>query len=113
MKRNVRLISYLNMLYTNEFISADYFSNLFNISIRTVFRDIKTIENLGIEIQVEPKKGYYIQNGIPIQYLSFNKKEIEALNQVYIEIENIKSNILIEDYKSAIDKISPFIKIGN
>ena len=108
MKKNQRLTSYLNLLFSNDFVSAEEFSKIFNISIRTVFRDIKSIENLGIEIQVEPSKGYYILNGLP----NFSKEEKEALIMVSKLLEDSFNKPLSKNFNNAINKILPFINIG-
>ena len=79
MNRIDRLFGISVMLQTGKYCSADRMTEHFNISIRTVFRDLKALTELGIPIAFEAQKGYYIMQGYFLPPVAFNPEEAQAL----------------------------------
>lgn len=109
MNKNDRLSIYLNLLSKKDFVSVEEFSKILNISTRTVFRDIKTIEELGIKIKFESKKGYFISNVVP----KFSKEELDVLFKVGSILKDQYKNSNSVTYKNALSKLLQFIKDFN
>ena len=50
-----------------------------NVSIRTIYRDIQTLQQQGADIDGEPGVGYILRPGFMLPPLMFSEEEIEAL----------------------------------
>ena len=58
LSRLSRLTAIVTMLQSRRLVTATFLSQKFSISVRTVYRDIKALEEAGIPICVEEGKGY-------------------------------------------------------
>ena len=105
MNRIDRLTSIIVMLQSQRYVSAIQISEKYNISKRTVFRDLKALEEGGVPIAQEPGRGYYIVEGYNLPPVMFSKEEAgailigEKLSQQFADRSSHKA------YKSATDKI--------
>jgi predicted DNA-binding transcriptional regulator YafY len=80
MSRAVRLLELLQVLrgYKRPVTSEKLASKL-GISVRTLYRDIASLQAQGADIQGEPGLGYVLRPGFTLPPLMFTKDEIEAL----------------------------------
>ena len=80
MSRTARLVDLIQYLrrprapVTGTALAAE-----FGISIRTLYRDIATLQAQGADIQGEPGLGYVLRPGFTLPPLMFSADEIEAL----------------------------------
>jgi predicted DNA-binding transcriptional regulator YafY len=58
MNRIDRLFGILTLLQSRKFVSAEKIGERFNISIRTVYRDVKALCEQGVPVSFEANKGY-------------------------------------------------------
>jgi predicted DNA-binding transcriptional regulator YafY len=79
MNRIDRLMGILTTLQSHKYITAEKIAAKFEISIRTVYRDIKSLGEIGIPISFENKKGYFIVQGYFLPPVSFTSEEANAL----------------------------------
>ena len=61
--RLARLTAILTQLQAKKVVTATEIADKHNVSIRTVYRDIRTLEQSGIPILTEEGKGYSIMAG--------------------------------------------------
>lgn len=66
-------------LQTHLIIPAKKLSETYTVSLRTIYRDIKTLESVGVPIISIPKQGYSLAKGYRLSPLSLTKKEIFSL----------------------------------
>ena len=80
MSRTERLLTLLQALrrYRHP-VSGQRLADELNISIRTLYRDIATLQSQGADIQGESGVGYILKPGFFIPPLMFSQTEIEAL----------------------------------
>ena len=64
MNRIDRISAILIQLQSHSLVKAQQISERFNISIRTVYRDIRTLEEAGIPIIGNPGIGYSLAEGL-------------------------------------------------
>jgi len=64
MNRIDRVSAILIHLQSKKFVTADEVARRFEISKRTVYRDIRALEEAGIPIGTEAGKGYFIVAGL-------------------------------------------------
>ena len=79
MNRVDRLMSILTVLQSHKFVMAEKIAGKFEISVRTVYRDIKALIEIGIPLSFETNKGYFIVQGYFLPPVSFSSNEANAL----------------------------------
>lgn len=62
-KRLPRLTAILTQLQTKRLLTATELADKFSVSSRTIYRDIKALEQSGIPILTEDGKGYTLMEG--------------------------------------------------
>lgn len=78
--RTSRLFDLLQILRNNKYpISGKKLSDELGISLRTLYRDIATLQSQGANIEGEPGLGYVMQPGFMLPPLMFSEQELEAL----------------------------------
>tara|TARA_R110001592_G_scaffold312206_1_gene587272 strand:+ start:4093 stop:4713 length:621 start_codon:yes stop_codon:yes gene_type:complete len=94
-------------------ITATDLSHKFQVSKRTIYRDVKALEKAGIPILTEEGKGYTLMEGYKIPPVMFTDKQANAL--ILAEQLVLKSNdsSFVKDYSEAIDKIKSILRYGD
>ncbi|WP_017258014.1 helix-turn-helix transcriptional regulator [Pedobacter arcticus] len=110
MNRIDRLFGISTMLQSNRFTAAEKISEKFNISIRTVYRDLKSLNEQGIPICFEPQKGYYLVNGYFLPPVSFSLEEANALMLVEHLLNAFSDQSIQNHYQSALAKVKTVLK---
>ena len=105
-----RVISTLVLLQTRKVIKAITISERFDISLRTVYRDISTLKNAGIPIIGDPGIGYSIMDGYRLPPLMFNEKEAAALFTAEKVIGKITDQETQAYYSNAMMKIKAILR---
>ncbi|MEO9075886.1 MAG: YafY family protein [Gelidibacter sp.] len=108
--RLARLTAILTQLQSKRIVTAKEIAEKHNVSIRTIYRDIRTIEKSGIPIVTEEGKGYSVLEGYKLPPVMFTKKEANALITAERLIRKNKDQSLAEQYESAITKIKSILK---
>jgi len=80
MIRTARLLTLLQVLRTYRYpVSGQRLAERLNISLRTLYRDIATLQSQGAEIEGETGIGYVLKPSFFLPPLMFSQTEIEAL----------------------------------
>ena len=80
MSRTERLLDLIQYLRRHRApVTGTALAAEFGISIRTLYRDIATLQAQGADIQGEPGLGYVLRPGFTLPPLMFSADEIEAL----------------------------------
>ncbi|MFK8056302.1 MAG: helix-turn-helix transcriptional regulator [Saprospiraceae bacterium] len=108
--RLVRLTAILTQLQSKQLVTAREIAKKHNVSIRTVYRDIRTLEQSGIPIVTEEGKGYSIGEGYKLPPVMFTEQEANALITAEQIILQNTDQSLADHYKSAIEKIKSTLK---
>jgi len=78
-KRISRLIAILTELQTKRLLAASELASKFSVSIRIIYRDIRTLEQAGIPIITEEGKGYVIMEYYRLPPIMFTESQANAL----------------------------------
>jgi predicted DNA-binding transcriptional regulator YafY len=80
MSRAERLLQLMQVLrgYKHP-VSGEVLAQTLGISIRTLYRDIASLQSQGADIEGEPGIGYVLRPGFMLPPLMFSRDEIEAL----------------------------------
>ena len=80
MSRTERLLQLLQVLRRHrQAVSGQYLADELNISLRTLYRDIATLQGQGADIAGEAGVGYVLRPGYLIPPLMFSQTEMDAL----------------------------------
>lgn len=108
--RLARLSAIITDLQSKRIITAKDIANKYNVSVRTIYRDIRTLEQSGIPIITEEGKGYSIMEGYKLPPVMFTEEEAMALITAEQLIKKNKDKSLSESYESAVTKIKAILK---
>ncbi len=109
LNRLSRLTALLIQLQTKNLVTATELAEKFQVSKRTIYRDLKSLENAGVPIITEEGKGYSLMQGYTIPPVMFTEKEANALILAEQLVLQNKDASFLKDYKKAIDKIKSII----
>ena len=110
MNRMDRLLGILTQLQSKKFIPAEKIAEKYNISIRTVYRDIKALTELGIPVSFEPARGYFIVQGYFLPPVSFSTEEANALLLIEVLVTGFTDKSIRQHYSTALDKVKAVLR---
>lgn len=105
-----RLTSILTQLQSQKTTTARSLADRHQVSIRTIYRDIRTLEQSGVPIFVEEGKGYSIMEGYKLPPVMFTEDEANALITAEQLILKNKDASFVKNYQEAILKIKSTLK---
>ena len=80
MSRTQRLFDLIQILRRNRYpVAGKQLADELDVSLRTLYRDIATLQAQGASIEGEPGLGYVLRPGFLLPPLMFSEEEIEAL----------------------------------
>ncbi|NIY92116.1 helix-turn-helix transcriptional regulator [Vibrio diazotrophicus] len=107
MSRSQRLFDLLQLLRCHKYpVSAEHLSQKLNVSVRTIYRDIATLQTQGAEIEGEAGLGYILKPTFTLPPLMFSMEELEALLLGADWISKQANGEFSESAQNAIAKIS-------
>lgn len=110
LKRLSRLTAILIQLQTKRLLTAGELANKFSVSSRTIYRDLKALEQAGVPILTEDGKGYTLMDGYRIPPVMFTESEANALITAEQLILKNKDASLVKEYSEAINKIKSVLQ---
>ncbi|MGG6230526.1 helix-turn-helix transcriptional regulator [Tenacibaculum sp. SDUM215027] len=108
--RLTRLTQIVTLLQSKRLVTATELSRKFQVSVRTIYRDIRTLEDSGIPVVTEEGKGYFLQEGYQLPPIMFSEEEANALITAEQLILKNKDTSLVENYREAITKIKAVLR---
>ena len=110
MNRIDRLFGILTLLQSKKYLTGEKIAEKFHISIRSVYRDIKALNEQGIPVSFEPHRGYFIVNGFFLQPVSFSTEEANALLLMESIVSAFADKATQHHYSSALTKIKSVLR---
>ena len=113
-KRLSRLIAILTQLQTKRLLTATTLAEKFGVSIRTIYRDIRALEQAGVPILTEDGKSYTLMEGYktpPVMFTEIRERNSNNLSQLQNALTSfrlIKIDYTNEDNKTSNRLIEPF-----
>ncbi|NRF39390.1 YafY family protein [Pedobacter foliorum] len=105
-----RIIAILTQLQTRRLSTATYLSEKFNVSIRTIYRDIRCLQDGGIPIFTQEGKGYALVDGYSLPPISFTESQANALITAEQLVLRNKDISFVNEYSDAVTKIKSVLK---
>jgi predicted DNA-binding transcriptional regulator YafY len=110
MNRIDRLMAIVTTLQSRKYVSAESISEKFEISIRTVYRDIKALGELGIPVSFENQKGYFVVPGYFLPPVAFSIEEANALLLMETVTIGFADKSIRKHYSSALNKVKSVMR---
>lgn len=110
MNRIDRISAILIQLQSRRVVKAADIANRFNISLRTVYRDVKTLEEAGIPLIGEAGVGYSIVDGYRLPPVMFTKEEATAFLTAGKLAESLTDTSTARHHETAMYKVRAVLK---
>nr|WP_298924408.1 YafY family protein [uncultured Allomuricauda sp.] len=105
-----RLTAILTQLQSSRIVTAKMLADKHKVSIRTIYRDIRTLEKSGVPIVTEEGKGYTMMEGYKLPPVMFTENEANALITAEQLVLKNKDTSFVQNYSEAILKIKALLK---
>jgi predicted DNA-binding transcriptional regulator YafY len=105
MNRIDRLTAILIQLQTKRVVKAEEISDRFEISLRTVYRDVRALMEAGVPIGSEAGKGYFIVDGYHLPPVMLTQEEASSMLTAGKLVEKMTDDSIRKAYESALLKI--------
>ena len=105
MNRLDRLTAILIQLQSKKIVKAEEIAGRFEISVRTVYRDVKSLMEAGVPIGSEPGTGYFIVDGYYLPPVMFTEEEASAMMLAGKLVERMTDSTVRTSFEGALYKI--------
>lgn len=110
MNRLDRITAILIQLQSRRIVKAQDIADRFGISLRTVYRDVRSLEEAGIPLIGEPGVGYSIMEGYKLPPVMFTQQEATALLTAEKLVGKMTDNATADQYRNAMYKIRSVLR---
>src|SRR6185312_1588975 len=104
MNRIDRLHAILTHLQSKKRVTAQEMADRFNISLRTVYHDVKALDEFGVPVIGEAGSGYTIMEGYRLPPVMFTQEEACALLLGGKLVERFTDGSVKQHFQSALFK---------
>ncbi len=105
-----RTLSILILLQSKKLVKAQEIADKFNVSLRTIYRDIKSLEAAGVPIIGEAGSGYTIMEGYRLPPIMFSKEEAGSFVAAEKLMQKFTDAGLGKYFDSAMRKVKSVLK---
>ncbi len=110
MNRIDRISAILIQLQSKSVVTGQAIADRFSISLRTAYRDIKTLEEAGVPIVSEAGVGYSLMEGYRLPPVMFTKEEATAFLTAEKLVEKLTDADTFKIYEAALYKIKAVLR---
>ncbi|WP_318309193.1 helix-turn-helix transcriptional regulator [Flagellimonas crocea] len=109
-KRFDRIVAILIQLQTKRIVKAQELADRFDVSLRTIYRDIRTLEASGVPIASEAGVGYSIMEGYRLPPVMFTREEAGSFVAAEKLMQKFTDRSLGAYYESAMFKLKSVLR---
>lgn len=109
-KRFDRIVAILIQLQSKKIVKAQELANRFEVSLRTIYRDIRTLEASGVPIYSEAGVGYAIMDGYRLPPVMFTREEASSFIAAEKLMQKFTDTTLGNHYASAMYKLKSVLR---
>ncbi len=113
MNRTDRLTAILIQLQSRRLVRAQDIADRFDISLRTVYRDIKALEESGVPVIGEAGVGYSIMEGYRLPPVMFTKEEAMAFLTAEKLVEKLTDPANSSSFRNAMFKVRAVLRASD
>jgi predicted DNA-binding transcriptional regulator YafY len=112
MNRLDRLTAILIQLQSKRVVRAQEMADRFGISLRTVYRDVRSLEAAGLPVIGEAGLGYSLAEGYRLPPVQFTRDEAASFLAAEKLVENFTDTGVEQQYKSALLKVRAVLRMA-
>jgi predicted DNA-binding transcriptional regulator YafY len=105
MSQLARLISILTLLKSKRLLTATELAAKYEVSIRTIYRDIRKLEEAGIPVYTIEGRGYSLMDNYTVAPVQFTEKQANALITAQHIVSQSKDASFVNEFNEALTKI--------
>lgn len=105
MTQLARLINILTLLKSKRLLTATELSDKYEVSIRTIYRDIQKLIEAGVPVITLEGRGYTLMDGYTVAPVQFTEKQANALITAQHMVSRSNDSSLVGDFEEALTKI--------
>lgn len=105
-----RLISILTLLKSRRILTATELSGRYDVSIRTIYRDIQKLIESGVPVVTIEGRGYTLMDGYTVAPVQFTEKQANALITAQHLVGQSNDTSFVKDFEEALTKIKSVFK---
>lgn len=105
MTQLARLIHVLTLLKSKRLLTASELSDKFEVSVRTIYRDIQKLIEAGVPVITLEGRGYTLMDGYTVAPVQFTEKEANALITAQHLVNRSNDSSFVADFEEALTKI--------
>lgn len=109
-KRFDRIVAILIQLQSRRIVKAQDLADRFQVSLRTIYRDIRTLEASGVPIASEAGVGYSIMEGYRLPPVMFTREEAGSFVAAEKLMQKFTDKSLGAYYESAMFKLKSVLR---
>lgn len=109
-KRFDRIVAILIQLQSKKIVKAHELADRFEVSLRTIYRDIRTLEASGVPIYSEAGVGYALMEGYRLPPVMFTKEEVSSFIAAEKLMQKFTDPSLGNYYASAMYKLKSVLR---
>ncbi|WP_370895516.1 helix-turn-helix transcriptional regulator [Chryseobacterium gossypii] len=113
LKKLDRVTAILTQLQSKPLVRAQDLAEKFEVSIRTIYRDVKTLENAGIPIVGEAGSGYSLMEGYKLPPVMFTKEEVLSFITAEKLMQKFSHQSLGIHYQTAMEKVRSVLRYSD
>ncbi len=98
LSRLSRLVALQTMLQSRQTFTAREAAQRFGISLRTVYRDMRALEQAGVPLYAEEGKGHKLVEGYTLPPVTLSEREANALVTAEQLVARNKDTSFVNDY---------------
>lgn len=110
LKKLDRITAILTQLQSKPIVRAQDLAVKFEVSVRTIYRDVKTLENAGIPIVGEAGSGYSLMDGYKLPPVMFTKEEVLSFITAEKLMQKFSHESLGNHYQTAMEKVRSVLR---
>ncbi|MFC4816538.1 MULTISPECIES: helix-turn-helix transcriptional regulator [unclassified Flavobacterium] len=108
-----RIVAILIQLQSKKIVRAQDLADRFNVSLRTIYRDIRTLETSGVPIYSEAGIGYSLMDGYRLPPIMFTREEASSFIAAEKLMQKFTDPALDQHYKSAMYKLKAVLRTSD
>lgn len=110
LKKFDRVVAILTQLQSRRVVRAQDLADRFGVSLRTIYRDIRTLESSGVPVMSEAGIGYSIMEGYRLPPIMFTREEAGSFITAEKLMQKFTDKSLGKFYETAMTKVKSVLR---
>ncbi|MEH6682201.1 MAG: YafY family protein [Sediminicola sp.] len=110
LKRFDRIVALMIQLQSKRVVTAQQLADRFEVSLRTIYRDVRTLEKCGVPIVSEAGIGYSVMEGYRLPPIMFTKEEAGSFVAAEKLMQKFTDKSLGAYHRSAMYKVKSVLR---